>query len=362
MSTASASAIAELLRVGATYAQVRATLGGASRNDIADVRRAEGIPVPERPQLCRTPEDSYALYAEPYGDGHARWTGPWAGRMPQVCHPGKGGRKESALRIAFRMRHGREPQGYVRPFCSEPDCVASGHLADRTIRDNLKRQSNAPRGTKPADPAPRRTPDQAAAMKIRADIAELLRAGRTYREICAELHVSTGTVTATRRALEIPRNPPARRRTDAERREETEQRHPRVAQMLREGKTYREITETCGISGFTVNRIRKILGIPSNKRRGRRTVAETLALYTQPHGDGHARWTGPTQDGRPVLCAEGRVRTGRREAFRAHHGRAPDGQVLNSCDEPGCIAGDHLTDKTIRDFDATYHAIFGDTA
>lgn len=128
--------IAELLRAGATYPQVREHLGGSFRT-IAQVRKAEAIPVPEWPRPCRTPEETYALYAEPYGDGHARWTGPWAGRMPQICHPGKDGRKESALRVAFRIRHGREPAGYVRPGCTEPDCVASGHLTDRTMRDTL---------------------------------------------------------------------------------------------------------------------------------------------------------------------------------------------------------------------------------
>ncbi|PZG77291.1 hypothetical protein C1I97_36925 [Streptomyces sp. NTH33] len=138
MTPARDTVIAELLRAGATYPQVRAALGGGSPNTIAEIRRAENIPVPDRPRPCRTPEESYALYAEPYAGGHARWTGPWAGRMPQICRPGKHGRKESALRVAFRMRHGRDPDGYVRPGCGVPDCVASGHLTDSTMRNQLR--------------------------------------------------------------------------------------------------------------------------------------------------------------------------------------------------------------------------------
>lgn len=126
--------IAELLRAGATHHQIRQQLG-VSPCTIARARRALRIPVPHRPRPARTPEESYALYATPYGDGHARWNGPWAGRMPQICHHG---RKESALRVAFRMRHNREPIGYVRPVCDEHACVASGHLADRPMREHLQ--------------------------------------------------------------------------------------------------------------------------------------------------------------------------------------------------------------------------------
>lgn len=128
-------AIAQMLHSGATYAEIREHLGIRSNTTIARVRQQHRIPVHRDPVPMRTPEESYALYAEAAGNGHARWTGPWAGRMPQICHPGRDGRKESALRVAFRMRHNREPDGHVKPGCGKPWCVASGHLTDRTIRD-----------------------------------------------------------------------------------------------------------------------------------------------------------------------------------------------------------------------------------
>ncbi|MBQ1096304.1 hypothetical protein KBY55_09430 [Streptomyces sp. b94] len=135
------AAIAKLLWAGATYPEVREQLGVGSYTTIAQVRHAEGIPVVQRPRPSRSAEETYALYAEPYGDGHARWTGPWAGRMPQIQHPGPGGhgRKESALRVAFRLEYGREPVGNVRAGCGEAGCVAAGHTTDRDMRRALAR-------------------------------------------------------------------------------------------------------------------------------------------------------------------------------------------------------------------------------
>ena len=83
-----------------------------------------------------------------------------------------------------------------------------------------------------------------------------------------------------------------------------------------------------------------------------RTIPQTLALYTEPYGDGHARWTGPTTGRKPEAYAHGHRYNARREAFRAHHHRAPHGPVTSTCTEPQCIAGDHLADRVIRDADA----------
>lgn len=126
--------VAELLRAGATYAEIRQQLGIGSNTTISEVRKALHLPVPHRTRPTRTLQETYDLYAKPYGDGHARWEGPWAGRMPQICHPGKTGRKESALRVAFRLEYGREPVGQVKATCGEPQCVARRHIEDRPMR------------------------------------------------------------------------------------------------------------------------------------------------------------------------------------------------------------------------------------
>jgi len=134
------AAIADMLRAGATYREIAQTLNVGSHTTISTVRKAEGIPVvTSRRRPGRTAEQTFRLYAEPYGDGHARWTGPWAGRSPQICLPGPERRKVSALRVAFRIRTGREPEGNVKPGCGERGCIAPGHVDDRVGREAVRR-------------------------------------------------------------------------------------------------------------------------------------------------------------------------------------------------------------------------------
>ncbi|SDM76511.1 hypothetical protein [Streptomyces wuyuanensis] len=126
------AAIAKMLRAGATYAEVRAELGVGSDSVTSSVRKEYGIPVVPRPRPHRPAEDTFRLYAQPVDGGHRRWTGPWAGRMPQITLAKKA--TVSALRVAFRIRTGRDPVGYVRRTCNYPGCVEPGHLADRAER------------------------------------------------------------------------------------------------------------------------------------------------------------------------------------------------------------------------------------
>ncbi|WP_225080473.1 hypothetical protein [Streptomyces sp. CoT10] len=200
----------------------------------------------------------------------------------------------------------------------------------------------------------------------REDVAAMLRAGATYRAIREQLGVGHGVIRKTRTTYDIP-TPRRLGPRGAELRAATERRYPKVVAMLRAEATTRQITAATGVSAPTLVRIRRILDIPVPARNMRtlRTIPEGLALYVEPYGDGHARWTGPYAGDQPQLCAGGRRHSARREAFRAHHDRPPVGTVQEDCDEPGCIAGAHLTDQTIRDeaqFNAVYHAIFGDTA
>jgi hypothetical protein len=118
--------------------------------------------------------------------------------MPQVQHigpPGRRsfGRKESALRVAFRMTHGRDPIGPVRVGCRTPWCVAGPHLTDRLLRT----QRTLTPGTAP--------------VPLDDAIARMLRAGATYAQIRAELSVANRHIGRVRREQEIP-VPPGRPR------------------------------------------------------------------------------------------------------------------------------------------------------
>ncbi|MGW6210983.1 hypothetical protein [Streptomyces sp. NPDC055109] len=142
---------------------------------------------------------------------------------------------------------------------------------------------------------------------------------------------------------------------------------PRVAELLRAGETYRSIAAEVGISVTTISHIRVDLDIPivPHPRRGR-SIADALALYTEAYGDGHVRWTGPLVNGVQRLRADGSSFIARRVTFEAHHGRAPDGVVTVICTELRCIAGPHLADHLMRDpeaaLDRQVAAIFGTPA
>lgn len=145
-------------------------------------------------------------------------------------------------------------------------------------------------------------------MKVRADVAELLLAGRPDSAIARELNVCAKSVGAARAALKLPK-----------------------------------------------------------AKTGRRPAATAEDLFwrrTQPVDGGHLLWTGHLANGcTPALRHGGRVITAYRVAFRIRHGREPDGNVTKSCDVDGCVHPNCMDDRTTRQrTDAAYTAIFGTPA
>ncbi|MEU5624237.1 hypothetical protein [Streptomyces tendae] len=145
-------------------------------------------------------------------------------------------------------------------------------------------------------------------MKVRADIAALLHADVPHQDIARQLHVSRKTVSAAHRALQLP---------------------PRV----RGG------------------------GAPHA------TLADAYRAHAVPGDDGHVQWTGPMDGTLPVVCHDGGRAPAPRVAFRLHHGRAPEGRLRRTCEQPGCVAGAHYADRRIREAnqraDRAFAAIFG---
>ncbi|MFE9935890.1 hypothetical protein [Streptomyces hirsutus] len=181
----------------------------------------------------------------------------------------------------------------------------------------------------------------------REDVAELLRAGATYRQVREALGVGSGLIAATRRAYDIPvpKSNTGGRLTPEER--------PvivaRVEAMLLSGATYEQVNQVVGISNPTVMRIREELGIPpASHVPPALTVDEALERHLRPAEDGHARWGGPMAGRMPMLCAEGRQMNARHVVFEQHHSRPPTGRVFSNCGETTCMTGAHLTDAVIR--------------
>lgn len=142
-------------------------------------------------------------------------------------------------------------------------------------------------------------------MKIRADVAELLRAGHSDREVSRALHIDAKTIAAARTALGIPKARPGR----------------------------------------------KAASSPQDLFR-RRTKAAT---------GGHLTWTGHvTNNGVPMFRWAGRKFTAYRLAFVIRYGRQPVGQVRPGCGFHGCVAPDHVQDQPMRVRDReAYASIFG---
>ncbi|MDX2539817.1 hypothetical protein PV437_42690 [Streptomyces scabiei] len=187
-------------------------------------------------------------------------------------------------------------------------------------------------------------------MKAREDVAAMLRAGATYAQIKTRLHASDGLISYTRRTLGIPLPPERVKRTAAEVAAIEDQ----AVARLRAGATHREIRREFRISPNRICQLRKLhsIPVPDHDRWAplRVTVEQAFARYAQPTPEGgHLIWTGPRSGRGYDLIASGRTHNARHIAFRKHHGRDPEGQTRRTCDQTDCIAGAHLTDRTLRE-------------
>lgn len=142
-------------------------------------------------------------------------------------------------------------------------------------------------------------------MTIRADIAELLRAGLSDRTIARQLHTDAKKVAATRTALGLPKAKSGIRPAD--------------------------------------------------------TPTDLYYRHTKALDNGHTEWTGSvSNEGVPALRHGGRQLSVYRIAYRLRTGREPIGHVRPACGMPQCVTPDHLDDRDDRERAiATYNSVFG---
>lgn len=122
----------ELLRSGASFSQIIDEVG-ISPPTIFRIREQAGLDPSGLTggHAARTTSEALAANVEPYGDGHARWTGPMAGRM---CQLNADGQQLNARRVVFEQHYGRPPEGPVRSNCGVTACIAGPHLTDQVLR------------------------------------------------------------------------------------------------------------------------------------------------------------------------------------------------------------------------------------
>ncbi|MGA5330980.1 hypothetical protein ACPCJT_20345 [Streptomyces griseoincarnatus] len=142
-----------------------------------------------------------------------------------------------------------------------------------------------------------------------------------------------------------------------------------VAELLKAGLSDTAIARQLGVDReCTVAPARAALGLPKHKpgRTPASTPEDLFWRRVRPLDDGHMEWTGTRTNGVPTLRHGGRVHTAYRVAFRIANGREPEGQAKPGCGRDGCVAPacqtDRITRAEARKVDALYGAIFGTTS
>ncbi|NUP42356.1 MAG: hypothetical protein HOY76_36325 [Streptomyces sp.] len=141
-----------------------------------------------------------------------------------------------------------------------------------------------------------------------------------------------------------------------------------VAELLRAGHSNRAVARQLNVDDKAVAAARAVLGLP--KARSGRTPASTpedlFWLRVKPTDDGHMEWTGYHTGGTPTLRHGRRHHSAYRLAFRIANGRDPEGYALPSCERDHCVKPGHHADRADRArdkrADALYGAIFGEPA
>ncbi|MEU7416752.1 hypothetical protein [Streptomyces antibioticus] len=165
--------VLRLLRLGTMTETAIAKQLGISRPTVHKIRTQHGLPAPLRGSTPKHPslEAAYHAHAQPSTDGHILWTGGRRGDTPVIQRRHT---SHSVYRIAFRIRHGRNPEGRATLACNTPGCVAGAHLEDQAMRNARRQYEQAQR---------RRLPKGPAANGTRTDVLALIGQGMSNRQI-----------------------------------------------------------------------------------------------------------------------------------------------------------------------------------
>ncbi|WP_431781762.1 hypothetical protein [Streptomyces chumphonensis] len=137
-----------------------------------------------------------------------------------------------------------------------------------------------------------------------------------------------------------------------------------IAELLRAGWSDRAVAEHAHCAKTTAAAARAALGLPKTKP-GRAPISLRDAFYarTRPVDGGHREWTGPLSHGTPRFWHDGQSYTARQAAYLLAHGRRATGKALPGCGHDDCVEPAHQDDA--RDRARLHHlatAIFGGAA
>ena len=134
-----------------------------------------------------------------------------------------------------------------------------------------------------------------------------------------------------------------------------------IAELLRAGLSNRAVAHQAQTHRSKVQAAREELGIP-RLPPGRPAASSPEDLFWRraiPTDDGHLLWPGADpRTGSRIHHVDGRFSV-HKVAFRIRWGRDPVGKVTTGCDHQGCIHPRCVEDQPMRD---TYRAVFGAVA
>ncbi|HTL15111.1 MAG TPA: hypothetical protein VL251_08455 [Thermomonas sp.] len=341
---ASRADIIAMLREGHSNSRIMRDLR-CDKQRVRRLREELGLPTFVPTEQTRTIEEKWALFTQPIDGDHLEWTGTrgTASGTPVLSYKEK---LYTAASIAFTIRTGREPDGYVLPDCGMPHCVAPGHVDDEPGRLAKRAQVRqaAGRGERPATCA-QCGRDQNEFGRFEAD-------GTPYCHGCK---------------LDYKRDPGAAKAARATARDA---RFRDMDALLRAGVPQIRIAQQFRVAWATVSRRREELGLPAPKAGrlvGHGSLKDVFQANTERVDGGHLRWTGyVSTTGSAYVCHRQERVTPATLAFRMHFGRPPVGRARPECGMDGCVEGAHLADGPMRAAnrraDKAFAAIFGEAA
>jgi hypothetical protein len=131
-----------------------------------------------------------------------------------------------------------------------------------------------------------------------------------------------------------------------------------IADMLRAGDSMAKVQRALGVSYTVVSAHRKALGLPLHPPAVKpERVEDTFARRTRPTDDGHLIWTGHDL---AINTVEGASLSAARYAFQQQYRRAPVGIVRPGCGVTRCVHPRHVEDRPMREaLESQLATIFG---
>lgn len=333
--------IIEALKAGKSNTAISRELR-ADKARVRQIRAELGVePHVHIPQPL-TLEEKWAVNTRPVDGGHLEWTGErrTASRTPVLRYWPK---TYSPAAIAFRMKHGRDPEGQVYADCGMKQCVAPDHVDDVPGRLAKRAALRQAKGVPERQEQCRYGHDQSVHGRFERD-------GRPYCEACkADAKHADPEVLAARAAV---------RQAEWD----------TIADLLRQGMPQIQVARQVGVAWATVQRVRLELGLPA-QRAGRpdtyASLEDAFHSNTERLPGGHLRWIGVIDGSRGglIVCFRKERLSASKVAFRLWYGREPVGRALSTCGVQRCVEGAHLADRPMREAnrraDAAFAKIFG---